>query len=281
MKYDAYYNGKFCGKNDVKIPLTDRAIYFGDGVYDAVLGRGGKCFLLGEHLTRLAKNALAIGLSDKIDTDEIIFVIDKLIEDIKGAFFLYIQLSRSGKERAHSYPDGLGPNLLITVTERAAPSPDILLKLITVPDIRYFLCNIKTINLLPAVLASKEAERRGADEAVFHRGDTVTECAHSNIHIIRNDVLYTHPEGPLILPGIERAHTLKVCRELDIEYKEEPFSLVELLGADEVLVTSTTKLGVKATYVEDKRYEPKKDSIGSAICKRMASDFEKNTDFSL
>lgn len=281
MKYNAYYNGNFCDKSEVKIPLSDRAAYFGDGVYDAVLGKGGKCFLLKEHLMRLESNVQAIGLSDRIDTEELIAVIDNLTNDIKGAFFLYIQMSRAGAERSHSYPDGFHPNLLVTVTERTSPSPDATLKLISVPDIRYLMCNIKTINLLPAVLASKEAERRGADEAVFHRGDIVTECAHSNVHIIKNGVLITHPTGPLILPGIERAHTLKVCRELDIEYAERPFTLAELRGADEVLVTSTTKLGERAILFDDSHYELKEESVGNLICKKMMADFEKNTDFSL
>jgi D-alanine transaminase len=114
------------------------------------------------------------------------------------------------------------------------------LKLITYEDERYLYCNIKTLNLLPNVLASQKAAEAGCNEAVFHRGDIVTECAHSNISILKGGVLRTAPLTKYILPGTVRKQMLELARENDIPIDETAFTLSELLNADEVIVTSTT-----------------------------------------
>lgn len=113
------------------------------------------------------------------------------------------------------------------------------MKLISVEDQRFFFCNIKTLNLIPNVLASEEAYQAGCDEAVFHRGDRVTECAHSNVSILKDGVLQTAPLDNLILPGIARKHIIEHCKILGIPVKEEPFTLQELKDADEIIVSNS------------------------------------------
>ena len=103
-------------------------------------------------------------------------------------------------------------------------------------------CNIKTINLLPAVLANQKAEEAGCDETIFHRGDRVTECSHSNVHILKDGALKTAPCDNLILPGITRAHRIAQCREMGVPVIEEPFTLDELFDADEVFFSSSSAL---------------------------------------
>ena len=117
-------------------------------------------------------------------------------------------------------------------------------------DTRFLHCNIKTLNLLPSVMAAQKAKEAGCQEAVFHRGGRVTECAHSNCHILKDGILYTAPADNLILPGIARAHLIRVCKKLEIPVSETPYTLKEMMDADEVLVTSSTKLCVAASEID-------------------------------
>ena len=115
--------------------------------------------------------------------------------------------------------------------------------MITREDTRFFHCNIKTLNLIPAVMASEAAKQAGCQEAILYRpGERVTEGSHSNIHIIKDGTLITAPLDNLILPGIARAHLLRACDALGIPYKEEPYYLSDLRDADEILMTSSSNL---------------------------------------
>ena len=117
-------------------------------------------------------------------------------------------------------------------------------------DVRYLYCNIKTLNLIPNVMAAQKAAKKGCFETVFHRGDRITECSHSNIAILHNGSLQTHPDGPFILPGIAKNHLRKACRKLGIPVIEKPFSLEELKKADEILITSSSNFCLTADYFE-------------------------------
>lgn len=153
--------------------------------------------------------------------------------------------------RNHPFPPkGVEPSLLIYVKPHAMKPLDKPYKLISMEDIRFKLCNIKTLNLIPSVLASQRAAEHGCDEAVLHRGSRVTECAHSNISILKDGVLRTAPTDELILPGITRKHLLALARENGIPVAEEPFSMVELMNADEVIVTSSSALCIPVESVD-------------------------------
>jgi D-alanine transaminase len=117
-------------------------------------------------------------------------------------------------------------------------------------DKRFYYCNIKTINLLPAVLANQKAEEAGCDETIFHRGERVTECSHSNVHIIKDGKLKTAPCDELILPGITRAHILGICKREGIEVIEEPFTLSEMMEADEVFFSSSSALTCRVKEID-------------------------------
>ena len=123
-------------------------------------------------------------------------------------------------------------------------------KLISLEDNRFKLCNIKTLYLIPSVLANQRAAEQGCDEAVLHRGSRVTECAHSNISILKDGVLQTAPTDELILPGITRKHLLALAKEHGMEVLEKPFSMVELMNADEIMVTSSSALCMKVESID-------------------------------
>lgn len=274
----AYYNGDFFDFSEVRIPLTDRSVFFGDGIYDAAIGKYGRVYLEREHLDRLFGNAERMGIPINMSRAELSSLIRELIQrNGFEEYFIYIHLSRFSHERTHSYPTCERSNLLITLRKHSLPEPDKELKLITLPDLRYSMCDVKTLNLLPAVLASKKAEDAGCDEAVFIRDGFVTECAHSNIHIIKDGILYTHPNGKFILPGITRKRLLYFCELLSVPYEERPFSREELCEADEVLVTSTTKLCLRAVEIDGEKVGNCDSGIGKRLIFALFEDFKKKS----
>lgn len=246
-----YYDGVTVATDEAKIGLTDRSVFFGDGVYDAMIGENGRIFLCEEHLDRLFGNAEKLAIPCPLPRDALREELRKMADTAAGEpFFLYVQLSRHGAVRTHTYAEEETGHLLITVDGITRPDTGRSLSLLSVEDRRYGFCDVKTVNLLPNVLAAQAARRAGADEAVFHRAGVVTECAHSNISILKNGTLLTHPCDCRILPGISRRHLLIACERIGIPYREEPFSLGELLDADAVLVTSTSKLCAKAVSLD-------------------------------
>ena len=148
-------------------------------------------------------------------------------------------------------------------------------KCITVEDKRFFYCNIKTINLLPAVMANEKAMEAGCDEAIFHRGERVTECSHSNVHILKNGTLYTAPCDELILPGITRAHILNICRQNGIPVVEEPFTLEEMMEADEIFFSSSSALTCRIGEIDGRKVGCKDEKTFAVIRDGYQSELKK------
>lgn len=250
MEGYAYYNGKIGKCRDISIPLTDRLIYFGDGIYEVMIGRSNMLFLPEDHIDRLFFGINELNIYCAFSKDDLISLVYRLI-NISGyeSYMIYISVSRDADERTHSYIDCTSANLLIIIKEFSLSKSDGL-KLITLNDDRYNYCHIKTVNLLPSVIAATKAQIAGCDEAVFIRGGIVTECAHSNIFIIKNETLITHPISSSILPGVTRKHLIKIAKDLKIPVIERGFTKSELMTSDEVIVTSTTKFANEAKIID-------------------------------
>lgn len=238
----AYYNGKVGLCDEINIPLTDRIIYFGDGVYDVIIGHNKKLFMQDEHLDRFISNMAALHFPHCYSKLDLYRIIRNMI-DLCGydSFIVYLSASRNANERTHSYLSSDKVNLLVTISKFVFSDKDSL-KLISEEDRRYCYCNIKTTNLLPAVLYSSLAEKSGCDEAILIRNKVVTECAHSNIFILKNETLFTHPLSNVILPGITRKLLIDEAIKVGLRVEETTFDLNQLMSADEIIVTSTTKL---------------------------------------
>ena len=125
-------------------------------------------------------------------------------------------------------------------------------RLISMEDTRFLHCNIKTLNLIPSVIAYQRCIEQGCQETVFHRGERVTECAHSNILIIKDGVLCTPPRDNLILPGITLKHLLMLAEKNGIPTSEAPFTMQELTDADEIIVSSSGGLCIQAVELDGK-----------------------------
>ena len=254
MKVLGYYNG-VCGPlEEMTVPMNDRACYFGDGVYEAAMARNGVIFGLDEHMDRLFNSAGLLDIQIPYTKKELADILYDLLGKMDDSeIFIYWQISRGTAMRKHEFPEaGVTANLWITMKPGSCKEPDSSLKLITVEDTRFFHCNIKTLNLLPNVMASQKAVAAGGGEVVFHRGDIVTECAHSNVSILKDGVFKTHPTDHFILPGITRMHLIQECKKLLIPVDETPFTLEELFDADEIIVSSTSKLCSAACELDGK-----------------------------
>ena len=255
MKTLGWYNDAYNEINKMSVPMNDRSHWFGDGVYDATYARNGKIMALDEHIDRFFNSAklldINLGFTKQYLADLLIKLLSKMDDD---ELFVYIQASRGGYEiRNHIYDRNQKANLWITLTPETILPIEQKLKLTETEDTRFLHCNIKTLNLLPSVMAARLAADLGCDECVFHRGDIVTECAHSNIHILKDGIFITHPADEYILPGIARAHLIKACHKLNIEVSERPFRMDELFDADEIIVSSCGCLCNSATSLDNQR----------------------------
>jgi len=243
MKTLGYYNGKFGPLEEMTVPMNDRACYFGDGVYEATLARNGKIFALKDHLDRFFNSAGLIKIDIPYTKDELAAILyDMLAKMDDKDIFIYWQMTRGTGIRQHQFPEkGTKPNLWIFMKPGKPADSGKRLKLTDMEDTRFLHCNIKTLNLLVNVMAAEKAESLGCGECVFHRGDIVTECAHSNVSIIKDGVFKTHPTDHYILPGITRMHIIQICKDNGIIVDETPFTMAELMDADEIIVSSSTK----------------------------------------
>lgn len=248
-----YYNGELGPLEDMKVPMNDRALYFGDGIYEATCVANRVPFALDDHLDRMYNSLRLLEIPFKKDREWVKQELQKVIDaaDESPVYFMYWQISRGIAPRNHPFPSAdVEPTFMAYVKPYQMKDLNVPYKLISMEDIRYKLCNIKTLNLIPSVIANQRAVERGCNEAVLHRGTRVTECAHSNISILKDGVLRTAPTDELILPGITRKHLLALAKENGIPTDERPFSMVELMNADEAIVTSSSALCMRVESID-------------------------------
>ena len=272
-----FYNGVFSPYCEAKIPLFDRAVYFGDGCYEVMLYRGGKAYQIDEHFARLKGNCERLFLSVDIDIRYLISIIHRLsdISCISEAV-VYIQVSRRGGKRNHEAdPDG-GVNLLVTLEEYSIPTRHPL-KAMTVEDKRHSMCDVKTLNLLCSVLALREANAAGCDCAIFVNDGSVTEESRSNVFIMRDGTLFTRPLDKYVLPGIMRKNIISAAEELGIGLCEKSFTVAEMEEADEVFVSSTTKFIMPVNEINGRRCGGKGGVIFEKLYEKLTSDFINKT----
>ncbi|MDR2393339.1 MAG: D-amino acid aminotransferase [Treponema sp.] len=251
METLGYYNGEIGLLDELRIPMNDRACWFGDGVYEATVSANYRIFALEEHVNRFFNSAALLSMTPAITKPQLAELLYTLVYKVDSPTqFVYWQMTRGTAPRTHAFPEQTSPNLWVMLKPLTLPDIYQKIRLITVEDTRFFHCNIKTLNLLPNVLASEKAKQAGCTEAVFHRGNRVTEGSHSNVHILKDGTLCTAPLDNLILPGISRRHIITQCGKLGIPIDERPFTLEELFGADEVMISSASTFCMSASHID-------------------------------
>jgi D-alanine transaminase len=240
-----YLNGRYVDEGQALVSVTDRGFLFGDGVYEVTRAAAGALMEADRHVRRLTGGlrALAIGLADDA-VGALPDISRRLLRanGVDGDGLVYWQVTRGAAPRAHQFPPaGTPPTVLVSVSAAALPHAlrERGAAAVTVPDIRWARCDIKSVNLLPNVLAKQHAVRAGADEAIFVRDGIVTEGASSTIFAVVDDELRTYPLCPYILPGITREIVLQLAGELGLAVRQVPVLGEELPGAAELFLTST------------------------------------------
>lgn len=240
----AFVNGTWSRLEDAKISIDDRGFQFGDGVYEVIRTYGRSIFSLKEHLDRLEISANEIKIALPYSVAELeAFIRQGCLDSQHNDVSIYIQLTRGVAPRSHAFPEGVRPTLVMTFRE-TTQVPKLLreqgVSVITVPDIRWERCHIKSLNLLPNVLAREAALQSGAYEAVFVRDGLVTEGAGSNLFAVFGKKVRTTPIGAEILSGITRKIVFQVGLTAGLDMHEGQLVLEDLYQADELFITGTT-----------------------------------------
>ena len=279
MENLGYYNGEYDLIENMKIPMNDRVSYFGDGVYDATYSRNHNIFALDEHINRFFNSAGLLQIKIPYTKDELKGLLKEMVQKVDcGEQFVYWQVTRGTATRNHAFPaNDVKANIWIILRPVNIKDMSQKIKLITLEDTRFLHCNIKTLNLLPNVMAAQKTEEAGCQESVFHRGERVTECAHSNVSIIKDGILKTAPTDNLILPGIARAHLIKMCKKFNIPVSETAFTLKELMDADEVIVTSSGQFCMATCEIDGKIVGGKAPEIIKKLQDALLNEFLEET----
>ena len=278
MKELGYYNGRIGELSEMTVPMNDRACWFGDGVYEAEMCRNGRIFALDEHVDRLFRSAGMLEIQVPVSKQELKDLLYELVAKMDtGDLLVYYQVTRGSGPRGHAFPDGPA-NLWVTLRPKVLNTDKTPVSLITAEDTRFFHCNIKTLNLIPSVMANEKAKRAGCYECVLYRpSGWVTEGSHSNVHIIRDGAFITAPTDELILPGIARAHLIAACGRLGIPVKEEHYSIDTLKSADEIMTSSSTALCIRACRVDGQEAGMRRGDLFDALHQAVIDEYMDET----
>ncbi len=260
-QYDAsicFLNGDFIPLKDAKVSVLDRGFIFADGIYEVIPAFAGKPFRLEQHLKRLQDNLTAIKINSPYTSQQWQEIFNGLIEKnnyLDTDCSVYLQVTRGVAKRDHVFPDDPTATIFAMVNPLLPASPDVLargLSVIIREDIRWQYCNIKSISLLGNIILKQEAAENNADEAILVRNGNVTEGAASNVFIVKDGVIKTPPKDKKLLPGITRNLIVEIANQQGLSCIETNITEDELLSADEVWLSSSTKEVSPVCFIEKK-----------------------------
>ena len=241
-----YLNGEFLPRERATLSVDDRGFIFGDGIYEVTRVVNGRLFEADRHMRRLDYGLRGIGINPPLSADQLIDIHYRLIQEnglTKGEGTVYLQITRGAAPRTHYFPPATTQP---TVFLSASPfTPNDAQRqngatAVTYPDIRWSRCDLKTVNLLGAVLAKQHAVAAGSLEAVFIRNGVITEGSHTNVFGVIDGELRTYPRSNYILPGVTRDVVLELALEEGVNVREMPILQQEIGRLDELFVTGTT-----------------------------------------
>ncbi|WP_042345237.1 D-amino-acid transaminase [Bacillus massiliigorillae] len=238
------WQGNIVDRMDVHVDIEDRGYQFGDGIYEVIRVYKGCLFTGKEHINRLYESASKVRLHIPYSFQQMVDMLTRLVKENElqnGS--IYVQVTRGVSPRNHLFPPATVETILSAYTKEFSRPVETIyngVKAKTVEDIRWLKCDVKSLNLLGNVLAKQSAYEAGCFEAIQHRIGMVTEGSASNIAIVVDGKVKTHPANHLILNGIVRQVMLQTCVSNHIQVDEAPFTLEDLMRADEIFMTSTT-----------------------------------------
>jgi D-alanine transaminase len=255
-----YLNGAFLPIEQACVSVMDRGFLFGDGVYEVIPAYGGRLFRFPHHLQRLQNSLEGIRLANPCGDAQWQSILTELLErNREGAGdhndqSVYLQVTRgSAPKRDHSFPEQVTPTVFAMSTPIAEPDPNIEahgVAAVTLDDIRWQMCNIKAITLLPNVLLRQQATEQSSAEALLVKDGLVIEGSASNVFVIKDGLIQTPPNGPLMLPGITRDLVLELAAEHGLRCSENDVPDTALRDADEIWITSSTREIIPVTRLD-------------------------------
>ena|SRR5690625_2416662 len=270
--------GKFLHKDSLLFPYEERGLQFGDGVYEVIRIYHGDLYLLDEHVARLYRSLKAISISIEQSPQQMKQLLKTLVKknEMTQDGYIYLQISRGSSERIHTFPEQITPNMYAYIHNQPRPFDylDEGIKTITHRDERWKNCYIKSLNLLPNILAKQTAIEKGCYEAILVNDDgVVTECCSSNIFLVKNNTIFTHPPTKRILHGCVRDAIIRFSEKLSIQLIEEPFTKSELVEADELFLTSSISEVLPIIAVDDMQIG---DGTPGKITRKLQAEYDKD-----
>jgi D-alanine transaminase len=240
-----YLNGNYVPLASASIPVLDRGFIFGDGIYEVVPAYHKRPFRLEQHLNRLQRSLTEVRIENPHSRDEWRAIIDRLIGSSPAEdLIVYLQVTRGVAKRDFAFPAGVRPTVFAMVSPLTRPSAaqrDGGLRAISVPDLRWLRCDIKSVSLLGAVLARQQAAERGLDEVVQHRDERLTEGSASNVWVVKAGRVLAPPRDNLILEGIRYGFVQELCEQAAIPFEVRILSMDEVRRADELMLSAATR----------------------------------------
>ncbi|MFT5368580.1 MAG: D-alanine transaminase [Candidatus Latescibacterota bacterium] len=250
-----YLNGAYLPKEEAHISPDDRGFLLADGIYEVTRCYEGHLFAWDRHLTRLERSLKELQIQQPdVDFEALSHELLKQNGMDTGDAIVYLQITRGVAPRTHAFPkDNVLPTVYGLARKFDMNPADWTtgVKAITTPDMRWLRCDIKSVSLLPNVLAQQRAQEAGAEEAILIRDGVVTEGSHTSVCGIFDGVLYTHPDSNLILPGITRAIVLELCEQLNIPVKLFPILENKLYTVDEMMTLGTGSEVMPVIQIDD------------------------------
>ena len=269
MPSHAYINNKFVSFKNAKIHIEDRGLQFADSVYEVIAVLNGNLIDLDFHLKRLRYSLKELKISYKFNKLDFKNIFHKLLDKNKiSNGIIYLQITRGVQYREHKYKNKLIPTLIIYSRNKKFNLPGKNFKgvnTITFEDLRWKRRDIKTVNLLPNIIAANKAKQKNAYEAILLQDGKVTEGTSSNIWIIKKNNLITHPANSDILKGVTRTSLLKIIKKTSLKLVEKSFTHKQLLEADEVFLTSSGSFITPILKIDKKKIN--KGKIGNITLK--------------
>lgn len=253
----AYVNGVYERASEAAVSIEDRGYQFADAVYEVWSVFDGRLADLAGHLNRLERSLSELQIAMPMPRTSLLVVLNEVVRRNRiREGLVYLQVSRGVAPRDHVFPVNVRPSVVITAKpvdrDAAARKAAVGLKAISMPDIRWGRCDIKTVGLLPNVLAKQRAKEQGAGEVIFVDSDGfVTEGGSTNVYIVVDGVIKTRSLTANILPGVTRLNLLPLISESGIELREDSFTLEAAKTAAEVFITAATSLVMPIIAIDD------------------------------
>jgi D-alanine transaminase len=270
-----YLNGEFMPLEKARVSVLDRGFLFGDGVYEVIPVYGGKPFRLAEHLNRLEYSLAAIRLTSPLTREQWARVFEGVVADAPENQSLYVQVTRgAGSDRNHLFPADAEPTVFAMCWEAKPRRPEIVrdgVAAITLDDLRWLRCDVKSVALLGNVLLRQAAEDAGTEESILIRDGQVTEGSSTNVFLVENGEIATPPKTNLLLPGITRDLVIELAERAGMACTERGVSSSELTTADEIWLSSSTREVVPVTRLDD---HPVGDGKPGPVWRRIDGIFQ-------